>query len=412
MDTVKLKGNISLICMISTLLIPLSSQAAFSQEALKDEQGIILPIALEGGDDILPMTMGSKAGIFPTLAFTEKANPENGGVNVLAIDGGGIRGIISAMFLAELEKRLGCPLRFFFDEIIGTSTGGIIGLGLAAGYTAQELVDLYVNNGKKIFKSSIFRQGLTRAKYDHRGIESLLRTKFGTKTLSELSTNVTVTSYSLDDGKPYYFSSAEARNDSSHNWLLAYAARATSAAPTYFAPAETYSVADTNNTAPLYFIDGGVVINNPAVLAYSKAKRNLPEANDFLVLSLGTGEVDKNHKEHAQSGGALSWGIDLLDIMLGGVSKVNHDLMESFLGTKEVESRQYYRFQALISEELEPMDKTSSEHIAALVATGTKFVQDNEQEINDIVIKLKQTNRTSSRNSLQSDPEAAFCLAH
>ena len=149
------------ICLLTGLLTPLSSNALFSHEA-----------------------------------------PEEGHVSILSIDGGGIRGIIPGVFLAELEKRLGCPLRFFFDEIIGTSTGGILALGLSAGYFAQELVDIYVDNGKKIFKSSLFRQGLTRARYDHRGIESLLKTKFGEKTLSEISSNVIVTSYNLNEGKP------------------------------------------------------------------------------------------------------------------------------------------------------------------------------------------------------------------
>ena len=325
----------------------------------------------------------------------------------LSIDGGGIRGLMSGIFLAEVEKQLGCPLRFFFDEMIGTSTGGIIALGLSMGYTAEELIDLYVKNGNKIFQSSLFRQGVTRAKYDQNGIETLLEEKFGDQWLSQISTNVTVTSYNLNTGKPYYFSSAMARQDPKHDFLVATAARSTSAAPTYFEPAEGYSAADQNFKDPQYFIDGGVIMNNPAVMGFTKIYHSYPQADDYIVLSVGTGDTKQNQRGHSHAGGILSWGPTLINIMLGGVSDANHDILELILPTSDGQ-KSYYRVQAHIPLELEPMDNVSVENINALRAAGYKMVQDHAEDIKKLVVQLKSS---SSFHQPSGDFDQAFCLA-
>ncbi len=326
----------------------------------------------------------------------------------LSIDGGGIRGIISGMFLAELEKRLGCPLRYFFDEITGTSTGGIIALGIAAGFSAKELFEIYTLNGQKIFESSMFRRGIMRARYDHSGIEAVLEEKFGDLNLSNLSTNVTITSYNLNNGKPYYFSSDIARKDKMHDFSVTCAARSTSAAPTYFAPSECYRQHDIAGSDPQYFIDGGVVINNPAILAYSKLQHAYPNALDYFVLSIGTGEKQKSQKNQAHAAGALSWGTALIDIILSGVSTVNHDLLNLLIPHIDQE-RNYYRIQAEISEELEPMDNVAPKHIQALKEVGQKLIDENSKEIEQIVTKLKMRAGQAYHSSI--DAEAALCRA-
>ena len=150
-------------------------------------------------------------------------------------------------------------------------------------------------------------------------------------------------------------------------------------------------------------------MNNPAIFAYSRVKQNYPEAQDPFLLSLGTGEVPKNQREHAQAGGAFSWGTALLDVMLGGVSKVNHDLMENFLGKGTESPRQYYRLQAEISEDLEPMDKTSPEHISALVAAGKKFTLDHEAQLDAIVLKLKGTQSMARGGLFTNSLEEEMC---
>jgi patatin-like phospholipase/acyl hydrolase len=71
---------------------------------------------------------------------------------ILTIDGGGIKGVFPAAFLATLENELGAPIGDYFDLIAGTSTGGIIAMGLGLGLTARELHGLYRDAGRRIFK--------------------------------------------------------------------------------------------------------------------------------------------------------------------------------------------------------------------------------------------------------------------
>src|SRR5579863_8963569 len=108
------------------------------------------------------------------------ANPKS--IKVLAIDGGGIRGIIPAVILVEIQKRLATELWKSFDMIAGTSTGGIIALGIATNcnngqpYAPDELVKMYVDNGPSIFKKSFLtpERELVHPKYSADGIEAAL----------------------------------------------------------------------------------------------------------------------------------------------------------------------------------------------------------------------------------------------
>jgi len=84
-------------------------------------------------------------------------------LRVLSIDGGGIRGIIPAKVLADLELRAGRPVAKLFDLVVGTSTGGILALGLTAPgegdsprWAAADLADLYVREGPRIFHRSVY----------------------------------------------------------------------------------------------------------------------------------------------------------------------------------------------------------------------------------------------------------------
>src|SRR5438128_10159622 len=119
-------------------------------------------------------------------------------IKVLSIDGGGIRGIIPAVILGELQRRLAKNLYEVFDLIAGTSTGGIIALGigtrckkgdsgLAQPYTPGDLEDLYVKNGPAIFKKSwfTFLKELIRPKYSPRALESTLAQYFGNTQLKK-----------------------------------------------------------------------------------------------------------------------------------------------------------------------------------------------------------------------------------
>ncbi len=185
---------------------------------------------------------------------------------ILSVDGGGIRGIIPAIVLAEIEYRTKKPISQMFDLMVGTSTGGIIVAGLCnKQYSALDLVDLYQKDGSHIFKSSFFRRSifswLNCAQYSCKNIECVLNRYFGDSTLADATNNLMLTSYDIKNNYPFFFKSW--RED--RNFIkLKDALRSTTAAPTYFAPKYLKI-----NQKEMVLVDGGVFANNPAACAYA-----------------------------------------------------------------------------------------------------------------------------------------------
>src|SRR6266404_156272 len=118
---------------------------------------------------------------------------------ILNIDGGGIKGVFPAAFLAELEDRLGEPIVDYFDLIAGTSTGGIIALGLGLGLTAKEILELYEKNGRRIFPQAhgFAFQGIFRAKYAKAALPEVLHEAFGERLLGESRARLLIPSLNL-----------------------------------------------------------------------------------------------------------------------------------------------------------------------------------------------------------------------
>jgi hypothetical protein len=270
-------------------------------------------------------------------------------VRILSIDGGGIRGIIPALFLEEIERRTNASIFELFDLIAGTSTGGILTLGLTvpderqpntARYKASDLVEMYEKEGKAIFPSKRLKgiRSLAGPKYRADPLERVLHRYFGDAVLIEALTNVLIPAYSLErpghvmlntygDGLPHV-----------HMWEVA---RATSAAPTYFPPyripLDPFTAAKLGSVG-LGLIDGGVFANNPAVYALALAKRyehglrHKPYdlRHPLLMLSLGTGRVPSTTSfDDAWDRGAPRWISPLINILLSdpGVEDEAHDLM-------------------------------------------------------------------------------------
>src|SRR5579871_2473364 len=188
-------------------------------------------------------------------------------VRILSIDGGGIRGIIPAVILTRLEQLTGQPIARLFDLVAGTSTGGILTLGLTIPktpggplYSAQDFVDMFEREGHRIFSRSPFRAILTTdsllwKKYSSRGIEQVLAEYFGDSRLSHSVTDVLVTSYEIERRFPFFFKSANARHRPDYDFPARDIARATSAAPSFFEPMK---IPTGTNSDYYTLIDGGV----------------------------------------------------------------------------------------------------------------------------------------------------------
>lgn len=349
---------------------------------------------------------------------------------VLAIDGGGIRGIIPATVLVELERLCGAPTNQLFDLIAGTSTGGIIALGLTKPgpsggptYSAADTLALYVEHGREIFPGGgpqTFEQKLfggrgiagllnpgraTRdsgqrlgapfggnprfagnARYDRSGLEVLLREHFGDTKLSEALTPVLITSYDMRRREAVIFDSVEGALGNGPNPTMAEVALATSAGPTYFSPVQL-----TADSMDRILVDGGVVANNPALIGFAAA--NGKADGDVVVISLGTGARSPDSPEMVtlESVNTRNWievAASILKIAFDGSSQLTDRILAQLLPPANGQER-YWRFQATLTTANSAMDDVSAANLAALRAEGDLLVAARGEDLARIAEMLR-----------------------
>ena len=219
-----------------------------------------------------------------------------GSFRILSLNGGGIKGAFSAAVLSAIEKVYGCNIVEYFDLVSGTSTGGLIALGLGAGADARKLLDFYRDKGAVVFPkgnvTSRCLRWLFKGKYEVKGLEKALYEIVGEKCLKDSCCRLLIPSFSADDGRMHYFTTP-------HDDLCQYdgdvsmfdVARATSAAPSYFPPAEVrhaYSIGR--------YLDGGVGANMPMLIAVLHAVHYFGvDPAQIDVLSIGTTTTAKGY---------------------------------------------------------------------------------------------------------------------
>lgn len=254
----------------------------------------------------------------------------------LAIDGGGMRGLIPAVVLREIESQ-GGPIHHLFDYVSGTSIGGILTLGSNAtrdGYTPimkpKDMIDFFYHQGPRIFPSHrtfvgktfhLFKR-LFKPAYSPRPLETLLTQYFQEMTLENTLTDVLIPALitakngeTCNKTQPFLFDSGVIWQDVHKNFYLKDITRATSAAPTYFPAAQ---LSNTTRETTYTMVDGGLWDNNPTQSVYRRLCHvyNLtPRSPHILVLSLGTGEALPEYQlpVHAglkDVGGVLSAAMD------------------------------------------------------------------------------------------------------
>ncbi|MCL5266600.1 MAG: patatin-like phospholipase family protein [Bacteroidetes bacterium] len=246
---------------------------------------------------------------------------------ILSLDGGGIRGIITASILHRLNTN---PRTAGFldgvDLIAGTSTGGLLALALAHGLSPAEMRDIYAKEGSYIFHETFIRdiESLWRvigAGYPNKNLESVLINIFGSTTLDQLRKQILITAFDLDNEsrnplrrtwKPKIFHNFP--GDDSDGEQLAYKVGLfTSAAPTYFPTYEGY-------------VDGGVFASNPSMCALAQSQDlrffESPELSSVVLLSLGTGTSLEYIEGMRHDWGYAQWVRPILNVMLDGVAGI------------------------------------------------------------------------------------------
>ena len=285
-------------------------------------------------------------------ALRERHLFSDGPKRILALDGGGIRGIISLAFLERIERllreRTGNPelrLADYFDLIGGTSTGAIIAAGLALGNSVQHLIDLYLTLSSKGFQKRGLLGGILAPKFQAKALAETIRSQFGSETLGSenLCCGLGIVAKRLDSGSVWLFHNHPRgpyfgpRDNSSsaipnRDLLIANLLRASTAAPTYFEP-ELIEVARGVRGA---FVDGGASPhNNPALLMLMLATlkgygfRWPLGADRLMVVSVGTGSPPfKRNAEKLSTDPAALMAVEALRSIMQDCNWLGQALMQ------------------------------------------------------------------------------------
>jgi uncharacterized protein len=309
-------------------------------------------------------------------------------VKVLCIDGGGIRGLIPALVLAEIERRTGRRIATMVDFVAGTSTGGILACALTrAGadgaplFSAEEVAEVYVEEGPRIFHRSLLKrifsvEGWIDERYDDDGLDAALERYLGDAVLSDALCDVMVTAYDIQDRFAFFFRSRRARNDPTYDFTLVQVARAGSAAPSYFEPSEVTDRAGAR-TYPL--IDGGVYAVNPSMCAYADVVTTGPAERLELMLSLGTGEHTRAYTyDQARWWGQLEWARPALDMVFDGVADTIEFESRALMGER------YVRLQTKLDLASDDLDDASEANLAALRTEAERLIAASGPELDRV----------------------------
>jgi patatin-like phospholipase/acyl hydrolase len=302
-------------------------------------------------------------------------------LRVLAIDGGGIRGLIPALVLAEVERRAGRPVHELFDLIAGTSTGGIIACAVCAPdpMPAEEVASIYEEEGPAIFDRSVWQrirsaEGLLDEKYDAGALDRVLERFLGDKRLADTRPDLIVPAYDMSEPGPYFFKTRSARERRLEDFPLTVVARATAAAPTYFEPLPVGRRA---------LVDGGVFAGNPAMSAFADVLRFHPSA-EVVLLSLGTGQRTRSRRfADVDDWGLVEWARPILDAAFDGASDTVDYQLRHVLGPER-----YWRLQVELTRASDDLDDASPENLRELRGHAEELIAARSEDLDAVVAAL------------------------
>ena len=342
-------------------------------------------------------------------------------IRILAVDGGGIRGLIPSMLLAELEARAGRPMHEIFDVVAGTSTGSLIAAMLTTAkpradrpHTCAELYDYYQGPTARIFferseEYERFEREFPDKRWPYpeypasshrRGVHRVISRR---ATLAGALTHLTIPYFDLRFTPPRArtFSRRKARTDpQEEEFPMRQVVRAASTFPGYF-PTWVMRRRSGGRIRPL---DGGVFAINPAMAGMTHAIRLLPQTVDavhlerskyeFVVVSLGTGYhntvIRGTRRDEMRTWGVARWSAPMVAVMWEGQSAFVHQQMQQLFADQdspffgETPFRYYYRFQARMNREI-AFDDASQEALAELQAAARTMIEQHSEAIDEVV---------------------------
>ena len=283
--------------------------------------------------------------------------------SILAVDGGGTRGIYAAQILAGVEQALGQRVRDSFHLLAGTSTGSIIAGAASAGILMEEVVRLFEEESTYIFGKARFPSWvsmLIRRRYSRRPLEEVLDRYLPKTVLGEIATPLMITSADIATGGVHVFKSRYLRDlggpyERDGNVLLRDAILASCAAPTYFDP----------KTVGSYLLaDGGLWANNPSIIALTEATSKFKKGvEEIRVLSIGTGHTKTMYTKRGFWGLLTGWGGNkLVSYTLGLQSQASTNMAKLILNDR------YLR----LDPEIDTWELDDTEHLVNLKALAER----------------------------------------
>jgi patatin-like phospholipase/acyl hydrolase len=279
---------------------------------------------------------------------------------ILAFDGGGLKGLFAAAVLADIEEQLDVRISDHFDLIAGTSTGGLIALALGAGLRPSEIVEFYVRVGPSVFGRPRRLSRAWRPKHDQKGLRRALTEVFGARTLGSSTKRLIIPAYSLDSDDVYVFKTRHhPRLTRDHTDLMVDVALATTAAPTYL-PAATLR--------HQRLIDGGVWANNPTLIAVAEAVSMLGiPLHQIRVLSMGATTDLRDLRDRVADGGLGQWARPAGEVLLHAQAIGSFHAAEHLVGPHNVT-----RVSEIVPEKVFRLDKLDPDRIRGLAATAAR----------------------------------------
>jgi patatin-like phospholipase/acyl hydrolase len=296
-------------------------------------------------------------------------------MKILSIDGGGIRGVYSISFLNQLEKKYCYPknklLHNYFDIITGTSTGSIIGCGLACKYPMNYILDIYVNNSNKMFydydtwSHNIAAKSVHHIfgyKYNNEILIEMCDKHFGNKTLDDIENDIYIPSYNITESKCVIFQKGK-------NIKIKDAILSSTSAPTYF---RSYKIDDK------IYMDGGIYKNNPSIIGILEAFRKY-KASKCKVLSVGN--IIQNICTES-----TRWNFyqmeELYDIITTAKQQSDDYIIKNLSGILDIEYHRIAHINRQLNSTYYKMDNSSQKYIDYLIQNGIYDFDKFDKEYN------------------------------
>lgn len=253
---------------------------------------------------------------------------------ILSIDGGGIKGLYSSKIIENLEDQFNCHIADYFDMICGTSTGGILALGLSLKMKASEISKLYEDKGSFIFPKQnlikvYYKQLLGGGKFSDKNLRRSLEETFGDKKIADCQNLLCIPSYCYTDARPWVFKKDHKEGNlcRDNKAFCVDVALATAAAPTYF------PLAEIDYYDYKQFVDGGIWANNPSMVGFLEALRFFvgegKEYYNLKILSISSLTAPKGKVVGLKRFRSFwHWKADLIDIMMNGQALFTGKFME------------------------------------------------------------------------------------